>query len=266
MSLGFLGQVTGTGNNYAIGGARSGTAGALGPLDFFIPTGVATQVDFYLRGNNGAADPNALYFIEGGNNDLLAAARITDPIQRHLAARQAADNLQVSIVKLHSAGARNFIWMNSLNIGLMPDTLAAGLVLEGHDVSWQFNSRAFRNGVSLRTLPGISLDYFDLYRLHTNLVLEHGMDALEPCMGKPAGSCDQALFFDGVHASAMMHAEIGHAVADQILGVQSFAAFSDAAMLSATSSSPEPGTGLLLIAGGLLVMGLRRRKVPTSER
>ena len=57
------------GTNYAVGGARAGvnTATALGA----VPS-VTTQVGTYLAAAGGEADPNALYAVWAGANDLFA--------------------------------------------------------------------------------------------------------------------------------------------------------------------------------------------------
>jgi outer membrane lipase/esterase len=61
------------GTNYAVGGALVGTntAGGLGP----IPS-LKSQVTAYLAANGGKADPNALYSVWGGANDMFS---ITNP-------------------------------------------------------------------------------------------------------------------------------------------------------------------------------------------
>ena len=58
-----------TGDNYAAGGARVGvdTVGGLGPIPSLV-----TQANRYLAANGGRADPNALYTVWGGANDLFA--------------------------------------------------------------------------------------------------------------------------------------------------------------------------------------------------
>ncbi|HBY58715.1 MAG TPA: hypothetical protein DEH78_02760, partial [Solibacterales bacterium] len=96
MSLGILGSQTGPGRNYAIGGARTGTGGALGAFDSLVPTGVQAQVNFYLSRAGGTADPNALYFLLGGGNDLRDLAQLTDLAAMGAGAGTAAANLAQS--------------------------------------------------------------------------------------------------------------------------------------------------------------------------
>jgi len=217
MSLGWFGQVGGPGNNYAIGGARTNTSGALGILDLLIPTGVAEQVQFYLSRTGGAADPTGLYFILAGGNDLRDATRISDPQQRELAAVQAGMNIASSVRDLYLAGARQFVLINSPDVGLIPETLNAGLSTQGTDAAEAFNGWMSLYADYLRTVPEFSLDYFDLFGLHHELVDQYGMGAVRACKGGSPEECSQTLFFDSVHPTSWVHQIIGDRVADEIL-------------------------------------------------
>src|SRR5690606_35654048 len=64
------------GSNYAVGGARAGEdSSATLPRGFTLPVAsMTTQVANYLAATGGAADPNALYTVRGGNNAASAAA------------------------------------------------------------------------------------------------------------------------------------------------------------------------------------------------
>jgi phospholipase/lecithinase/hemolysin len=252
MSMGMLGQVGGAGYNYAIGGARTGDSGALGLLDFFMPTGLFRQVDFYLSESGGLADPQALYFFLGGGNDLRDAARIANPASRMLAAQQAGANIAYSVRDLYAAGARQFVLINSPDIGLIPETLADGLTEAGTDAAIHFNTWFAAYGDYLRdSVPEFSLTSFDLFGLHHELVAEYGIDAVRPCKSEPA-ICGETLFFDSVHPTARVHEIIGNRLADQILGVDRMRlAYSSAA----NTHTPEPSTWVLVVsasAAGLL--------------
>jgi len=61
-------KIDGPGNNYSIGGARTATGGTAD--SFGIPRGGVTQVVYYLSEVNFRADPNALYVLFAGGNDL----------------------------------------------------------------------------------------------------------------------------------------------------------------------------------------------------
>src|SRR5690606_16433076 len=61
-----------TGDNYAAGGAMVATD-RMGP-PFGLTPSLATQAGNYLSANGGRADPDALYTVWGGPNDLFAVA------------------------------------------------------------------------------------------------------------------------------------------------------------------------------------------------
>jgi phospholipase/lecithinase/hemolysin len=257
MSMGWFGKVGGPGNNYAVGGARTDTTGALGLLDLILPTGIATQVDYYLDRTAGVADPGGLYFFLGGGNDLRDAAAISDPDNRMLAAQQAGANIAWSVRDLYLAGARNFVLINSPDIGLIPETIGDGLSASGTDAAVQFNTWFGLYADYLRySVPGLSLHYFDLFSLHHELVSQYGMGAVRPCKSEAARTCSQTLFFDSVHPTAWVHETIGNRLADQILGAQSLQAYSFSATVAQT---PEPSTVLLVLCGAVAFCGIRRR-------
>ena len=256
MSMGWFGQIGGSGNNYAVGGARTDEGGALGLLDFVLPTGIETQVDYYLSRTQGTADPDGLYFVLGGGNDLRDAARISDPTERMMAAQEAGANLAWSVRDLYLAGARQFVLINSPDVGMIPESIGDGIATAGTDAAVQFNNWFGAYGDYLRgSVPGFSLEYFDLFSVHRELVSQYGTDAVRPCKSDPA-SCSETLFFDSIHPNAWVHEIIGQRIADQILGL-------DAQRYQLTSTvlvnTPEPSTALLTLCG-LALAGVCGRK------
>jgi phospholipase/lecithinase/hemolysin len=263
MSMGLFGQTGGIGNNYAVGGARTDSSGALGLLDFLIPTGMMRQVDFYLSRVGGAADPNGLYFLMGGGNDLRDAARITDPPQRQAAAELAAYNILTLVETLYSAGAREFMLINAPNIGLIPESLADGLLEAGTDAAWHFNGSLDWHGRYLRSLSGLSLQAFDLFGFHNELVGQFGWGAIRPCKDGPPDLCSETLFFDSVHPTARVHQMLGNRIADQILGTSPLISFSTST--AAEVSNPEPSTAMLVLGAAGLMAFLRARRKKAAE-
>lgn len=89
-----------TGDNYA-GGARiqASSVSALGAAP-----SVTSQVNTYLVANGGQANPNALYTVWGGANDLLAAA--TAPAQAQAIIGSAVTAQVGAVGALQAAGAR----------------------------------------------------------------------------------------------------------------------------------------------------------------
>src|SRR5215472_12204878 len=102
------------GTNYAFGGAWV-TAPQPLPGGAFIPS-VPQQVERYLRRHGGKADPNAMYILEGGGNDILA----TTTGSPQSLAYQIADRIVDCAIMLREAGAKHFIIPNLFDVGLLP--------------------------------------------------------------------------------------------------------------------------------------------------
>jgi outer membrane lipase/esterase len=110
-----------SGSNYAAGGSRVGVDvnGALG----FTPS-LATQAAGYLAANGGRADPDALYTVWGGANDLFAVAANPANAQAIIGGAVAA---QAGIIgSLQAAGARYVLVPNIPDLGLTPSFRAQG--------------------------------------------------------------------------------------------------------------------------------------------
>ena len=102
------------GTNYAFGGAWV-TAPQPLPGRTFIPS-IPQQVELYLSRYGGKADPNSMYILEGGGNDILGT---TTGFPQSLAYKIAACIVDCTVV-LRQAGARHFIIPNLFDVGLLP--------------------------------------------------------------------------------------------------------------------------------------------------
>ncbi|WP_201606341.1 autotransporter domain-containing protein [Psychrobacter immobilis] len=103
-----------TGNNYAIGGARAGE-------DEVFPGGVPiasanSQVNNYLADNN--VDPNGLYVVWAGANDLLAAGEDSDNAQATILGAVASQIGTINTLK--DNGANYILVPNIPDVGLTP--------------------------------------------------------------------------------------------------------------------------------------------------
>src|SRR5690606_21184482 len=109
-------QVNGqTGENHAARGARNGVdvTGALG----FVPS-LATHAVCDLAASGGRGDPDAVYAVWGGANDLFTVAG--DPANAQ-AIVGAAVGAQVGVIAgLQAAGARYVLVPNIPDLGLTP--------------------------------------------------------------------------------------------------------------------------------------------------
>ena len=260
MSLGTFGSISGAGHNYAIGGARTGTGGALGSFDSLVPTGILAQTNYYLSGHTG--DPNAMYFMLGGGNDLRDIAALTDPAAQFNAASTSAWYLAVSMYNLYQGGARNFFLMNAPNIGFIPESISAGRTGSGALASLYFNFFLDYYANLLDQLPGFELTQFDVYGFYNSVLADtatggslYGFTSLTPCINNQS-ACNTSMFFDDIHPTARVQALLGNRVADQLQAslLTSNALFTAADVVD----TPEPataGTVLVILGVGLIRLG-----------
>lgn len=159
---GYLGTAAGpngngqTGTNYAAGGSRVtlNSTGALGP----IPS-LTTQMNNHLTGRGGAADPNALYTVAGGANDIFAITNAGANPTTTIAT--AATGLTNIVSTLSNAGARYIMVATVQDIGLTPSFRAQGATAQadGTTYSTALNQQTFAAlaAANLRVIP---LDVF----------------------------------------------------------------------------------------------------------
>ncbi|HEX6603799.1 MAG TPA: autotransporter domain-containing protein, partial [Sphingomicrobium sp.] len=149
-----------TGSDYAAGGARVGldTVGALGP----IPS-LTSQMNSYLASTGGTADPDALYTVWGGANDLFA---ITNAGADPTTTISSAVASEVGIIQtLDAAGARYILVPTVPDLGVTPAFRVQGAAAQaaGTSLTQTYNQALFSSleAAGLRVIP---LDTFSLIR------------------------------------------------------------------------------------------------------
>ena len=235
------------GLNFAFGGARTGVANN--------PPGVLAQVGGLWAPSNPTADPNGLYVVVGGGNDMRDARDgASTPASRQAAAAAAASNIAQSVGLLASRGARNVLISTLPDLGNTPEAVFLGLVAESSDATMRYNTLVAGLEPMLETLfPGLDvmvLDMFGIANTVRNDALNNNgatfgiTNVTTPC-GTFAGSigisCSTSLFSDALHPSAAAHAILGRAALALVNGV------------------PVPAT-LALGLAALALLGLQRRR------
>ncbi len=104
------------GGIYAQGGARVASTSTSTPTGF-PQRPVTTQITEYLASTGGTANPNALYAIWAGGNDLLQAGA---------AGVASANDVAAQSARLRAAGARYIAVFGLPNLGLTPGARAGG--------------------------------------------------------------------------------------------------------------------------------------------
>lgn len=210
------GTTPGTGNNWAVGGARVGqnSFGALG----YTPS-MAAQVTDYLSRNGGKADPGALYTVWGGANDLFAVQ--ADPANAQTIIGGAV-SAQVGIVgRLTTAGAQYILVPTIPDLGLTPSSRAGGAVAmaQGTALTNSYNTALF-GALASAKMRVIPLDTFHFLQEIINNPSTYGLVNVTGTACLPAGSssltCNPTslvspnspydyAFADGVHPTTGAH-------------------------------------------------------------
>ncbi|MFL1463675.1 SGNH/GDSL hydrolase family protein [Roseococcus sp. DSY-14] len=228
------------GTNFSFAGALTGGGS--------IP-GVAAQAAGFLAATGGAADPQALYILGGGGNDLRRATSADLAI-----AQNAADNIAAALAALYAAGARNFLVATPPDVSLLPEVQGTGAALAAVRALRAFLGEALRAELladlaafaALRPDAQVtSLDIFGLLRDAVADPARYGFtNVVDACLDAASQSvCSTPgsfLFWDGIHPTAA-----GHDILAQ-------------AALAALVPVPEPAA-LGLLAAALLALGLAAR-------
>lgn len=229
--------------NFSVAGATSGIGNfgdggsATEKGEYELP-GISTIVNGYVT--SGSADPNALYFIWGGANDLLTGGL---PIT-------AAANIAANVNTLIEAGATHFFIPNLPNLGLTPYANAIGAATDATLFSTTFNS-ALASELAVLSMqhPGIDLMQFDTYSFFNNLVADpsnYGFANIhDSCLTLTTTgfiSCsnpNEYIFWDDFHPTTQAHLVLANAFARAL---------------------PLPDVPALLFIGGLALLYSRIRR------
>lgn len=202
------------GTNFAVGGARNGTntTTALGPVP-----AVLTQVNTYLAATGGVADPDALYTVWGGNNDLFAIAGGA-PVAATMTAAVGAQVTAIGL--LQGAGAQYVLMPNVPDLGLTPSFLVSGQSATGTALATAYNAALF----DALAAAGLSVIPVDAFSILQEIAADPGTygfsnvtgTACLPAFTAQALTCnpgslaspsapDTYAFADGVHPTGAAH-------------------------------------------------------------
>lgn len=184
-----------TGIDYACGGSR---ANANPGFDLLWAPSLHQQIQNYLSTASPQLDPNAMYFVWSGANDLLAALS-QQPLPTQVQLLQVADATTTAIVHevalLSARGAKRIVVMSLPNVGSTP--LINGLALQLGDptfpasiknVSFIFDSLLNQKlGMLMMRYP-VKILYFDTYTALDNLIVNAKL-------GLPSVIDGQAFYF-----------------------------------------------------------------------
>ena len=227
-------NVTG-GNIFAQGGARVAIASPLTPPGA-AQRPVSTQIGEFLARSSGAADPNALYSVWAGANDIFvnlgafSAGGITQAqLQTNVLAAATAEIGQLA--RLQGAGARYMMVFGLPDIGATPQFAAADAATRGAvtALSAGYNTTLF-TGLASAGIRPIVVDTFTFFNeIRANPALYGFTNTANPACGPfppittattissqfcytgnlvAANAQNTYLFADGVHPTSASHAII----------------------------------------------------------
>lgn len=231
------------GNNHAWAGAFTGMDGIAGAN-----TGLQAQI---LGQWGGIADPDALYVMMIGGNDFRyvdAQHQVTSTPYSDV--QTVHDQVRFALEALIASGVRHVLVANVPDLGVVPES--AGHRAESTALVSSYNQALSATLADLAATRPIEILSLDLFGLLDELVADtrtggarHGfLDADVPCLLPGAVSCDQSIFFDGLHPTARVHDIMGQA----------------ALALIAANTVPEPASLALLLVGLWAWAALRGRR------
>ena len=256
------------GTDYAFGGAttKDGTQDRtiinnpfpFGGGDFTITIdNMGKQINDYLASH--ATDPNALYILWGGGNDLFddySAQSVTNTATR----------VGMLIIRLANAGARNFLVPNVPALGAVPNSFGdpnrvAGLDQASASYRTQLSSaigsvvRGFAgNGITIHVY---NLDvWLSMVRVLGQPAHYNFVNAIDSARGASGVNPDQYLFWDDIHPTTGGHHELANE-ANRLLSGQI------APLGKATNISTRGivGTGEDVLIAGFVISGNQAKKV-----
>jgi outer membrane lipase/esterase len=201
------------GTDFAFGGARAAIAN---------PTpATSAQIQQYLTATGGKADPNALYTMWIGANDILAAT--ANPATAQIVVGTAAQQEVGQIKALQAAGAKTIVVFNLPDVGKTPAAQSAGAAAASSITSLsQIYNGILSGGLSTAKKGIVSIDTYSLLNEVIANPSAYGFSnvTVPACTTASSITCSPAtlrdpnaaatyLFADGIHPTTAAHALLG---------------------------------------------------------
>jgi len=226
------------GNDFAQGGARVNSPSPLVPSG--VPdNSIMQQVNAFLP--KVPSNPNALYQIQGGANDIFVLAA-TNPAGAQAGTTQAALDLATATAKLKAAGAQYVILQNLPDLGKTPSAILAGPATQAalSGLAGLFNS-TLNSAVGAAGLQVIQFNTFALFNEITANPALYGFvnSTVQVCATQSSLNCTSStlvpggspltwVFADGVHPTTGADLLQTQAILSMITGPQQMAALGEA--------------------------------------
>lgn len=227
-------SVTG-GNDYAFGGAGIDHNSSAGPIPL-----LGQQFGMYLAANGGSANPNTLYSVWGGANDIFYATSGAVPTSSIPGVVGLAAQDEVGLLgSMQAAGARYMLVFNLPDIGKTPSGLAAGAANSANLTSLSLIYNGILNtGLQQLSNHGMNIIPVNTFALVNEVIANPGaygfQNVTDAACGLtssslqcgpagsgapytyPDGAQNTYLFADGVHPTTAAHRMLSQYVLAEI--------------------------------------------------
>ncbi|HLY57273.1 MAG TPA: SGNH/GDSL hydrolase family protein [Stellaceae bacterium] len=208
------------GTDFAFGGAETTLDR---PIDSVVIPSLKTQSISYLVSAGGRSDPNALYVIWGGGNDVFCSIPVTTVCSANgtaspsaLPAKFAARTFGI-IERLKVTGARSFLVVGVPDVGLTPAAIASGQSAAATTLARQLNVSLVATLADPGLNSGATIAFVNVFKVMDAIIggTTHFAftDVADPCYGGSGTSfCadpDHTFFWDAIHPTSFGHAMIG---------------------------------------------------------
>ncbi len=197
------------GNNYAFGGAQTGT----GNLFQAGAPGFTQQVNAFVSAG-GKFGPRDLLTLSIGGNDQ-SSLQITDtPAQVQAEAMASANTAVNNLQRLINAGARNIIWNAPGNSTFMPNGFSPGITDAQYTLWTQTFFQQTQQLLAPQARAGVRIFLFDFAWLQTSVAADPGrygfvdtgecfylfdLASAPACVAQSTAVQDSHFYWDGIH-------------------------------------------------------------------